>query len=51
MVLENGEDKWPENVSNSELLERIGEKRTFLKKYYMQKIQLDWIYPKNKLSS
>ena len=30
LLEENGEDKWSEKVTNEEVLERIGEKRTLL---------------------
>ena len=42
MVLEeNGEDKWSEKVTNEQVFERIGEKRTLLNNILRRKV--NWI--------
>jgi hypothetical protein len=47
---ENGEENRSEVVTNVEVLERIGEKRTLLNNI-LQKSQLDWLYSEKKLPS
>ena len=41
--------KWPEEVTNEQVLERIGEKRTLVNNILRRKFKWDWSYSEKKL--